>query len=54
MAAVLEQALTPQLGQVGAADREAAADLLGREPERIVHGGSGVEAAFGSGRGYRK
>lgn len=42
MAAVAQKALTAQLEQGGAADREAAADLLSREPERIVHGGSGV------------
>jgi hypothetical protein len=42
MAAILEQALTAELEQGGAADREAAADLLSREPERIVHGGSMV------------
>ena len=42
MAAVAQQALTAELEQGGAADREAAADLLSREPERIVHGGSRV------------
>ena len=41
VAAILEQALAAELEQGGAADREAAADLLSREPERIVHGGSG-------------
>jgi hypothetical protein len=42
MASILEQALAAQLEQGGAADREAAADLLSREPEWIVHGGSRV------------
>ncbi len=42
MAAIFEQALAAQLEEGGAADREAAADLLSREPERIVHGGSRV------------
>jgi hypothetical protein len=47
MAAVLEQALAAQLKQGGAADREAAAGLLSREPERIVHGGSRVGSCLG-------
>jgi hypothetical protein len=42
VAAIFEQALTAELEQGGAADREAAADLLSREPEWFVHGGSRV------------
>jgi len=49
MAAILEQALAAELEKGGAADREAAADLLSREPERIVHGSSrgGLPGAAG-------
>jgi hypothetical protein len=47
MAAILEQTLAAELEQGGATDGEAAAGLLGGEPERIVHGGSNDGCCLG-------
>jgi hypothetical protein len=47
MAAILEQTLAAELEERGATDGEAAAGLLGGEPERIVHGGSNGGCCLG-------
>jgi hypothetical protein len=56
MAPIAQQPLAADLKERGAADREAKAGFFGGEPERFVHGGSGVvlRAAWGSEGGYRK
>ena len=41
MAAVLEQALTADLKEGGAADGQAPAEGVGGQPDRVVHGSSG-------------
>jgi len=42
MASIAQQPLAADLKERGATDREAATGFFGGEPERIVHGGSGV------------
>jgi len=41
MASVLQQALTADLKEGGAADGKAPAEGVGGQPDRVVHGGSG-------------